>query len=165
MQKFLALDPVRGNSSHKHRLFDDKDEIAVNDIDNTPLGDVKDINRNKSSCLHIYIHINNHLQSPLPLLHPHLPPLLHPLLSDCVCVFLHFELVDSLSCTNLFLTLFSLFSSISFIPPIKLKPARVKPRIVHPHVSYVQEQFNHIFFIYILRYYSLIKIAHHSPLK
>lgn len=37
IQKSLALDPVRGNSRKKRRLFDGKDELTVDDIDNTPL--------------------------------------------------------------------------------------------------------------------------------
>ena len=37
MQKSMALGPVRGNSRRKHRLFQNKDEITINDIDNTPL--------------------------------------------------------------------------------------------------------------------------------
>ena len=37
IQKSLALDPVRGNSCKKRRLFEDKDELTVDDIDNTPL--------------------------------------------------------------------------------------------------------------------------------
>ena len=37
IQKSMALDPVRGNSRRKRRLFDDKDEITLNDIDSTPL--------------------------------------------------------------------------------------------------------------------------------
>ena len=37
VQKSMALDPVRGNSQHKRRLFQNKDQIITNDIDNTPL--------------------------------------------------------------------------------------------------------------------------------
>lgn len=37
VQKSLALDPVRGNSGRKRRLFDNKDELTVHDIDSTPL--------------------------------------------------------------------------------------------------------------------------------
>ena len=35
MLAFLALDPVRGNSSRKRRLFKDQDNLTVDDIDNT----------------------------------------------------------------------------------------------------------------------------------
>ena len=37
VQKSLALNPVRGNSRQKRRLFNGIGEITVNDIDNTPL--------------------------------------------------------------------------------------------------------------------------------
>ena len=37
VQKSMALDPVRGNSRRKRRLFEYKDEITLDDIDNTPL--------------------------------------------------------------------------------------------------------------------------------
>ena len=37
IQKSLALDPVRGNSSRKRRLFAESDKTLTIDIDNTPL--------------------------------------------------------------------------------------------------------------------------------
>lgn len=38
IQKSLALDPVRGNSSRKRRLFAESDQgLTVHNIDNTPL--------------------------------------------------------------------------------------------------------------------------------
>ena len=37
VQKSMALDPVRGNSRCKCRLFDNKTELTIDDIDNTPL--------------------------------------------------------------------------------------------------------------------------------
>ena len=37
VQKSMALDPVRGNSRRKRRLFDNKTELTIDDIDNTPL--------------------------------------------------------------------------------------------------------------------------------
>ena len=37
VQKSMALDPVRGNSRRKRRLFDGKAELTLNDVNNTPL--------------------------------------------------------------------------------------------------------------------------------
>ena len=37
VQKSMALDPVRGNSRCKRRLFDGKADLTLNDVDNTPL--------------------------------------------------------------------------------------------------------------------------------
>ena len=51
VQQTLALDPVRGNSRCKHRLFDNKDEITFNNIDNTPYQkDVKEITCEQKNC-------------------------------------------------------------------------------------------------------------------